>query len=107
MEATILRHVALEEIDSGKPFKLEFITCDRRRGTGGELKQVVNWVKVKGDPADIRLPGRQIKKSELNDLRRASGIKEFNIYNPLNPSDHIKKVHYRLMVFFNGKRIID
>lgn len=105
-DETILRHEALRDIDTGDAFDLEFVTCDRARGTGGLIKKVHGWVKVKGDPADVRLPGKQLSKSQLNSLRKATGIKAFNIYNPDAPRQIIK-VHYRLMQFFNGKRIID
>jgi hypothetical protein len=66
---------------------------------------VVNWVKHKGEV--IQLPGRTLKREEKDALKAAPGLKTFNIYNPTNPGDHVTKVHYRLMQFFNGKRIID
>lgn len=106
-EEIITRYEALKAIDSGSPFKLVFVMADRHRGTGGELREVVNWVKVKQELDEIQLPGRTLTALEKSNVRRAKGIKLFNIYNPLDPKQHITAVHYDLMLFFNDKRIID
>lgn len=106
-ETTIFRHDVLKAIDTGETFDLVFITADRRRGTGGKVKIVKDWAKVKGDPADIRIPGKQLSQTKLCELRKAAGLKIFNIFNPSDLSDHIISVHYQLMMIFNGKRIID
>lgn len=106
MSYTILRHLVLEQIDNGQPFDLVFLTADRRRGTGGEIREVKGWAKVKFDPAETRLPGQFSKKRELLKDPAHSTHKTINIFNPANDRDHIIKLHWRLMVFFNGKRII-
>lgn len=106
-EQVISRYEVLNSIDSGAPFKLVFVTADRHRGTGGELREVTNWVKVKNEPKEEQFPGRRLVGQEKENLRKAKGIKVFNIYNPLNEQQHITAVHYALMLFFNGKRIID
>lgn len=106
-DQTIFRHDVLRLMDTGEDFDLVFITADRRRGTGGKPKTVKSWAKVKGDPAEVRIPGKQLSKTKLNELRKAAGLKIINIFNPSSPADHIISVHYQLMIFFNGKRIID
>ncbi len=107
MEEVISRYDALMEIDTGKAFSLVFVTLDRTRGTGGELREVTNWVKVKQPLEAIQLPGRALNKQEKRNVKQAKGIKLFNIYNPNDARQHITAVHYALMLFFNGKRIID
>jgi hypothetical protein len=107
-ELTILRHEVLKELDTGEPFDMVFITADRRRGTGGKIKRVSNWVKIKGGEPVSRLPGEFTRtniQSHKKDPRHADH-KTINIYNPGNPGNHATKVHWRLIVFFNGKRVL-
>src|SRR5687767_11044912 len=89
-EETILRHEVLKELDTGEPFDdMVFITADRRRGTGGKIKRVNNWVKIKGGESVSRLPGEFSRK--LPTLKRNpqhAEHKTINIYNPGNPGDH-------------------
>jgi hypothetical protein len=58
MEATILRSEVLRQMDTGAAFTLQFITADRKRGTGGELIKVENWTKMTGIPAEEGIPGK-------------------------------------------------
>jgi len=111
MESTISRYEALKQIDTGKAFSLVFINADRTRGTGGKRVEVVNWVKIVNPDLNMKIPGRTLTQQEKKNLKKELHQKErgimFNIYNPLKPSQHITAVHYALMTFFNGKRIID
>ena len=103
----------MKEIDTGKAFQqLVFITADRKRGTGGKRVEVVNWVKIVNPDVNMKVPGRALSVQEKSllknaELGRTNGAIMFNIYNPNNPRQHITAVHYSLMTFFNGKRIID
>jgi hypothetical protein len=106
-EPTILRHEVLKQLDTGELFDMVFIMADRRRGTGGKIKRVSNWVKIKGSEPVSRLPGefsrsQQSLKKDPHHLEH----KTINIYNPGNAGDHATKVHWRLIVFFNGKRVL-
>jgi len=95
-------------IDEGDPFDLVFVTADRRRGTGGELISVTQWTKMDSDAPIEILPGRYRKKARAmikNPNHWAN--KTFNIWSPINKLNHPHKVHFRLMQFFNGKRIIN
>ena len=106
MEPTIMRHEALKIIDSGQSFDLVFITADRRRGTGGEVKRVVGWQKISDSEAPGRLPGQFAKKTALVKDPRHGQHKTINIYNPNRPAEHPMKVHWRLMIYMNGKMIL-
>lgn len=107
MEETILRHEVIKQMDTGDPFDLVFITADKRRGTGGVIKRVDNWVKSKGNHPDEHYPGKpppsKTGRSVDPDHRRH---KTFNIMNPADLDQHPVKVHWRLMQKFNGKRIL-
>ena len=108
MEETILRSDVMRQIDSDGSFSMEFVTCDRRRGTGGELIEVKSWQKLNAS-ADIEvLPGqaRQKARQMIKDPNHWKN-KTINIWNPLNRSLHPHKVHFRLIQSFNGKRVVN
>lgn len=109
MSQTILRSEVMREINKGLPFNsLEFVTADRRRGTGGELIHVRNWMKFDASSAGNSTVHKHLADTEEN-KRDPNHIanKTFNIYNPRNRQQHILKVHYRLMLTFNGKMILN
>jgi hypothetical protein len=104
MNATILRSEVLKQMDSGEPFTMEFIKADRKRGTGGELVEVRNWVKKTNGINEAR----PLQKRSAGKLVGYSGrIKVVNIHNPFNKIAHPMGVHLLLMQTFNGKRIIN
>jgi hypothetical protein len=108
MEQTINRWQVVQQMDSGMPFDLSFITCDRRRGTGGEIRRVTNYVKYKGETISARTRNRQLQTKLNSPVRNPNHLqhKTVNIYNPHDSRQHPYTVHWRLMVLFNGKRIV-
>lgn len=108
MEEGILRSTALRFADSGEPFDMVFVTADRRRGTGGELVTVKGWKKMDKEdearsmPSGVRKTSLAITKSPNHWIN-----KTINIFNPNNRSVHPIKVHFRLIQFFNGKRVLN
>lgn len=108
MEQTILRSEVLKLADTGEPFQMVFVTADRRRGTGGELIEVKDWVKMSARTPEESRPGQKRKKNPL--MRKAPNHyehKTINIINPTNKKLHPHKVHIRLIQFFNHKRVIN
>lgn len=108
MEQTILRSEVLKLADTGEPFHMIFVTADRRRGTGGELIEVKEWVKMSADAPREMLPGKTRRKAM--DMTRSPNHwahKTINIWNPNNKKVHPHKVHIRLIQFFNYKRVIN
>lgn len=105
---TIMRHEILPIIDSGATFDMVFTTADRRRGTGGINKTVKGWKKITNDASNlVRVPGQFIKREKgVSRNPNHATHKTFNIYNPNRPSEHALSVHWRLVHFFNGKRVI-
>lgn len=104
----IHRHEVLNQMDEGAAFDMVFITCDRKRGTGGELVTVKGWQKATGEREYAVTEGgrlRFVKRALVRNPNHARH-KTVNIINPLNPRMHPVKVHVRLIQFFNGKRAI-
>jgi hypothetical protein len=104
-----MRSEAMRTIRSGVPFTLEFVTANRRTGKGGKLIKVKDWVKVSGEPAIEKQPGKTatVKESANHKDPNHHIHKTFNIYNPANPKLPPMKVHYRLMLTFDNKKIIN
>jgi hypothetical protein len=104
---TILRSDVVRALDEGNPFTMEFITADRRRGTGGKLIKLENWVKHAGQPVDDTLPGAaaagEKKKKDPGHYRHGT----INVMNPGNKAIHITKVHIPLIQTFNGKKVVN
>jgi hypothetical protein len=100
-------------IKTGQPITLEYVTADRKRGTGGELIKCENWQLVRplpdkqpattGQAAGEPAPPATTATKDPNHFQH----KTFNIFNPANRSAHVRKVHYRLLLTLNGKRIIN
>jgi hypothetical protein len=110
MELTILRMAAIELMESGEPFDLEFVTANRRKGTGGDLIEVKGWMKVSysGDTPAAAASVAIVTKGtsiERDPHHREHGT--VNIFNPEHPQLHPHKVHYDLIQFLNGKRVIN
>jgi hypothetical protein len=73
---------ALETMEKGSPFNLVFFTADKKRKTGGIKKELM--------------------QCHLNGSDYANSIRRI-----LKPnSDQVIDVHIRLMLYFNGRRII-
>ena len=108
MEDVILRSEVMKIADTGDHFDMVFVTCDRRRGTGGELIEVRSWQKMDTDAPVERMPGR-FRKTVKAMIRNPNHWKNktINIFNPNNKMLHPHKVHFRLIQFFNSKRVLN
>jgi len=100
---TILRYDVLKEMDSGRAFSMTYVSYDAKRKTGGELKTVVNWCKMKKDHEPLPKEARQ---NELSP-RRYDPATTVNIYNPNIHQQHLVKVHLALITTFNDKIVIN
>lgn len=108
MEQTILRSKVYELLHSGAPFDMEFITCNRKKGTGGELITCEGWMKVGGgqqSSVSHQQPSVATENTTKNPHHGANGT--INVFNPANAGVHPITVHYDLIQFFNGKRVIN
>lgn len=92
---------ALAIIDSGKPFDIEVVTADVKRGTGGRVIAYANATKAKRDgsklskPMDLKLPTRN-PQHYLNSTRNITLLKE----------RETRKIHIRLITKINGKIVL-
>jgi hypothetical protein len=106
---TILRSEVVKLVDTGESFDMEFVTADRRRGTGGKLILVKGWVKKVGRPVEDTIPGKNIRR-KASDVRKDPDHWRhgtFNIENPGNKALHLHKVHIPLIQTFNSKRVVN
>lgn len=92
---------ALKIIDSGRPFDIEVITADVKRGTGGRVVAYANATKAKRDgnkpqkTQELKLPTRS-PQHYLNSTRNITLLKE----------RETKKIHIRLITKINGKIVL-
>lgn len=115
MEKTILRAQVFQEIHSGEPFDMIWITCDRRRGTGGEIISAEGWMVVfrkakAGETLADQGGATPGASDEAEKIRKDPNHPEngtVNVYNPANSGYHPISVHFDLIQFFNGKRVIN
>lgn len=77
----ILLRDVLQQMQEGKPFSITFCTADRGRGTGGEIITLEGVVQC---GVDYPNSGRLVKL----------------------PNGHIRRMHIRLILRFNGKKVI-
>lgn len=103
----ILRSEAMKIVMSGQPITMEFVTADRRRGTGGDLMLVKNWMKILHNlPAD-KIPGKYSRKYKRVKERHNYDNRTFSIFNPADPRQHPVTVHFRLIHTFFGKTVLN
>ena len=103
-----MRSEALKEADSGEPFDMIIVTADRRRGTGGDLIELKGWAKMSNEKEARKITAGGRRKA-LHMVRHPNHWenKTINVFNPNNRAVHPIKVHFRLIQFFNGKRVIN
>jgi hypothetical protein len=94
---------AIQLIDTGEPFSLTYVTADRNKGTGGQIKKVTNWVKC--DLATV--PEPILRRNKMFEASKNPNHQQHKTKNIMNPATRdIRKVHVRLITEFNGKRVV-
>lgn len=108
MEQSMRRSEAIQHILSNQPLEeLVFVAADRRRGTGGKLITLKKWMRLTADLPEAKRPGFY-KKEFLPKADKANHInKTFTVFNPAHRSLHPISVHFRLLQFLNGKRVLN
>jgi len=98
--STIELYEVISHIDSGRPFNMTYVTADKKKGTGGQIKVVKNWVRC-----DLAaMPDIILRRNKVDKMPRHQEHKTKNIMNPATRD--IKKVHIRLICEFNGRRVV-
>lgn len=111
MEKTILRSQVYKEVLNGDPFDMIWITADRRRGTGGSIISAEGWMVISernfsADASGSNMGGGA-NRSEITKDPNHPENGTVNVFNPANSGYHPISVHWDLIQFFNGKRVIN
>lgn len=102
----ILRVDVLKRMDAGEIFDMIFCTADRKKGTGGEIIEVKGWMKITGE--QLASSGSQVLRKKAARLFKDPDHKRnktVNIRDSRNPN-RVRKVHTKLIGFFDGKRVV-
>jgi hypothetical protein len=107
LQETIMRSEVVKLLNAGGSFDLEVVQADRRRGIAGKLKTLIKWMKVSEKMNADDRPGYIKKKWEqLKDAAKHVN-KTVLLFDPSDRNAHPMTVHYRLIITFNGKRVIN
>lgn len=81
---------------------MAYVTADKKKGTGGQIKHVKNWVRC-----DLAaMPEPVLRRNRLSAEKTPNHL-EHKTKNIMNPATRdIRKVHIRLITEFNGRRVI-
>jgi hypothetical protein len=104
---TITLTEVIRQLDTGQPFNMVYITADRRRGTGGEIETLKNWVLHNAQ----RPSPKGSKESKSRIAAKLYECKPDHFFhktrNILNlKSRKIQKLHLKLIVEYNGKNVL-
>jgi hypothetical protein len=86
------------------PFLIKFVTANRKKRTGGEVIEIDKAIKVIGKGKD----GKEIIDLRPNELPSKSKDPRHWINatrNLLLPNGQIRKIHIRLIIEFNGRKV--
>lgn len=104
---TITLANVIDEMNSGRQFDIEFVTCDEKRRTGGELKAysgVIRSNTPKSPSGGLAAPDKRTVKTKQPNHRYNSTV---NLYIPREEKkNRFRKVHLRLITLFNGKEVL-
>lgn len=99
---TITLNEALYKIKRGERFDIEFVTCDRKRNTGGALKGLTNCIypqtKQKAETTG------EVSKESVTKAPRHYRNSTLNLQQLGNRE--ITKVHIRLITKLNGVQVV-
>lgn len=89
--------IALETIEKGEEFSIEFVTANLSRGTGGEIRKIARAiVPVQASKSPL---AKQNLKRPPNHFTNST----LNLTDLI--TDRIIKVHKRLIIKFNGHTV--
>lgn len=104
---TMLRSEAVKMINSGIAVTVEFVECNRKKGTGGRLRKLVNWCRLSIDVAEKGVVGIYQGKETWARKNDTLDNDIIMMRDPDNNMKHPIPVHYWLLCSINGKRIIN
>ncbi len=92
--------------ESGASFSITVVTADRKKGTGGELRHYPTAQRCRLQEMPANLLKRNGFTSTATDKRSPNHWenKTRNLYIPA--TGEIRKIHIKLIVAFNNKRVL-
>lgn len=90
---------AIEMMDSGAYFSIDFVTADMRRGTGGEW---IHLPRCRKNPRQTKAE-KEAEKMRVLRPKRDPRHYENSTRNLLLANGEIRKVHLRLIRKINGR----
>ncbi|MFC4230571.1 hypothetical protein ACFOW1_01625 [Parasediminibacterium paludis] len=103
-----MQSISLKEViawmDSGKPFSIGFVTCDKQQNKGGEWIEIpeatkYEWMTTREKASIAKAaPSTALKKNPNHYDNSTRNIKLPNLQK--------RKVHLRLITTFNGKTVL-
>lgn len=114
-----MKVISLQDVlawmDTGKPFDIAFVTADRKRQTGGEIIELENVklhrkAEYQQDNAEVSTAEAvstvavstvALKKDYRNPQHLQHGTRNLRL-----SSGKIRKIHIRLIVKFNGAKVV-
>jgi len=91
---------------SGELFKIKFVSFDKKRNTGGIIKEYQAKQNVKKEKkVSENLPGAAPKKNSRNPKHFKHATRSLKVYANGIETALIKKCHIDLIVEFNGKMV--
>lgn len=103
---TLTLRQAIDIIESGRAFDIEYCTADMARGTGGELKAYSGVTTTTAMPrtGGKKKFGEKVLTKRVNPHHEANST--INLYIPAAPvNERLRKVHTRLITKINGKEV--
>jgi len=94
---------ALKIIESGKPFSCKVVTFDKKRGTGGKIREFAEVVYSQPEKSE-QVPSSVAKPKAANHYDNFTR----NVLICMNgiPSSVIRKLHLSLLLEVNGKKVM-
>lgn len=83
----------LSDMNTGQPFSITYVTLDKKRGTGGQLRTLVNATKKSANMVMAGSPATGTRKPNHSDN---------GTINIVCADGSITKVHTRLITQFNN-----
>lgn len=93
-------------MDSGERFSISFITCDRHRGKGGELIEVLEATKSGWLSPEQRKQQKHLQPESAVSKRHPRHYENSTRNICLTANGDIRKVHIRLIRKFNGRVVL-
>jgi hypothetical protein len=112
IQGTIFLKDALRQMLEDKPFSMTFVTFDGKRNRMGDLVEVENakctWKESTGMQTSPETKNETKAETNPAELKRTREPNHFEnaTRNIVINGTQIRKVHIRLITFFNGMKVI-